>query len=534
MGASLSTERRTQLLSAVTVATAAAAVWWLTSRDGWTAKAGGQSGSCEISEKETEAAMKEICEEFHAVFTELAQVSRSVISAMQDQGFQKPVPREQVEAMLMQQMFRERLNAAESAVLARRRLSKESLERACGAYREKNDTIGLYLDGLKAMYRDAVDGVLPLLPGATLPEGLTEDNILVVLEQIHKAKHARFKEVLGNTDSESLSPASPLTRQLQECNRKAEEEVLAKGEHARLSSKMLLHAVAVFSRRPQFKLKKQLLDEMHTETIMGLMSKRKKTGVAPPKAAADTCIVAALHPKVEETNSEELLLRLQSCADSGAGVVCLVVRGEEGNHEEVQLGVAADTTEAKEIPHSRGGILSLRQLDEFCRAVDDMDHPDISFVYVVHPEARRVETDEIKTAAARAEEDGAAYLFFKGSALHTAAATLQDLVQAVRLEQKIGSAGRPREATKDEEGGGDGSHSAPGDTSGESALPTTQGVSSNSGDAEEALPSVDSPGASCPASEGIHIDGVALDGGATGAGEKKASAGLGSMAPQGS
>lgn len=57
----------------------------------------------------------------------------------------------------------------------------------------------------------------------------------------------------GRVDPPSIS--APLAQKLQECNKKAEEEVLAKQENADLTEQTLLHAVAVFSRRPAFKLR---------------------------------------------------------------------------------------------------------------------------------------------------------------------------------------------------------------------------------------------------------------------------------------
>lgn len=520
MGASVSTARGTQALSALAVATGAAAIWWLTHPNGWGSQKTGALGVGLPSEEETETAMKEICEDFHAIFTELAQVSRNVIRAMQDQGFQKPVPREQVEAMLMQQMFRERLTVAEAAVLARKRISKESLERACDLYKDKNESVQVYTDGLKAMYRDAVDGELPMLPGMTLPDEVTEDKILLVLEQIHNAKQARFQEVLRTgTVSDSSTPSSPLAKQLQECNKKAEEEILAKAEHAGLNEKILLHAVAVFSRRPQFRLKKQLLDEMHTETIMALMNKRKK--MASPKQqrpAADSCIAAALHPKVEETTGEELPLRLQSCADCGGCVVCLILRGEGGENEaDVNPGAGADGKEVKENA-PRGGIRSLRELGEFCEAVDEMDHQDISFVYLTHLEARKMEAEAMKTAASKAEEDGAAYVFFQGADLYTAAPTLADLVQTVQKEREKFSARRSEDPQGEERNvPACDSRSSPAGTNARrsslSAPGTEEPCNAQTTEDAEMMPSANSVDMSCPASEGVGVNGVTLNGG---------------------
>ncbi|CBZ54050.1 conserved hypothetical protein [Neospora caninum Liverpool] len=469
MGASVSTARGTQALSALAVATGAAAIWWLTRPNGWGSQKTGALGVGLPSEEETETAMKEICEDFHAIFTELAQVSRNVIRAMQDQGFQKPVPREQVEAMLMQQMFRERLTVAEAAVLARKRISKESLERACDLYKDKNESVQVYIDGLKAMYRDAVDGELPMLPGMTLPDEVTEDKILLVLEQIHNAKQARFQEVL-RTGTVSV----------------------------RL---------------------KQLLDEMHTETIMALMNKRKK--MASPKQqrpAADSCIAAALHPKVEETTGEELPLRLQSCADCGGCVVCLILRGEGGENEaDVNPGAGADGKEVKENA-PRGGIRSLRELGEFCEAVDEMDHQDISFVYLTHLEARKMEAEAMKTAASKAEEDGAAYVFFQGADLYTAAPTLADLVQTVQKEREKFSARRSEDPQGEERNvPACDSRSSPAGTNARrsslSAPGTEEPCNAQTTEDAEMMPSANSVDMSCPASEGVGVNGVTLNGG---------------------
>ncbi|KYF43517.1 hypothetical protein TGPRC2_228770 [Toxoplasma gondii TgCatPRC2] len=517
MGASVSTARGTQVLSAVAVATGAAAIWWLTSPNGWGSQKAGVSGAGLPTDDETEATMKEICEEFHSIFTELAQVSRNVIRAMQDQGFQKPVPREQVEAMLMQQMFRERLTAAEAAILARKQISKESLERACDLHKSKNESLRVYVDGLKAMYRDAVDGELPMLPGMTLPDEVTEDKILRVLEQIHKAKQARFQEVLGRgSASDTSTPTSPLAKQLQECNKKAEEEVLGKAEHAGLTEKILLHAVAVFSRRPQFKLKKQLLDEMHTEIIMALMNTRKKTDSSQQqRPAADTCIIAALHPKVEETTGEELPLRLQSCSDCGGCVVCLILRGEAGESEaDSNRGGGADGNEVKDNA-IRGGVSSLRELGEFCEAVDKMDHEDISFVYLTHNEACKMETEAMKTAAAKAEEVGAAYIFFEGADVYTLAPTLADLVQMVQQEREnftVRRSERPQEKETNAVTGEMKSSAAGANPRRDSSATRTEALSTvQTAEDSENIPSASTLDMSCPASDGVGVNEVTLN-----------------------
>lgn len=68
-------------------------------------------------------------------------------------------------------------------------------------HRLQSVSIGLHAEGVKTMYRHAVDGELPLMPGVRLPEGITEEKILCVLEQIHKAKQVKFQEALRGRDS---------------------------------------------------------------------------------------------------------------------------------------------------------------------------------------------------------------------------------------------------------------------------------------------------------------------------------------------
>ncbi|PHJ22704.1 hypothetical protein CSUI_003446 [Cystoisospora suis] len=288
MGTSLSTHKGPQLLSAVAAASAVGAVWWITSRRSWEAEHTELEEST-LTQEETESTLEEISEAFHAIFVELAQVSRNVIQALQDQGFPKPVPREQVEAMLMQQIFHGRLADAEKKIFARRRLSREALQRACSTYKDKSVSVGLLVDGVKAMYRHAVDGELPLLPGAQVPDGMTDEKILHILEQIHKAKQAKIQEALQERDfGGPPSISMPFAQKLQECNKKAEEEVLARQENAGLTEQTLLHAVAVFSRQPQFKLKKQLLDEMHTEAVLHMIN-TGGTSKTTTKAAGYWC-----------------------------------------------------------------------------------------------------------------------------------------------------------------------------------------------------------------------------------------------------
>lgn len=72
MGTSLSTDRGPQLLSAVAAASAVGAVWWITSRVCWEAEHA-ESEESVLTQEETESTLKEISEEFHGIFVELAQ-----------------------------------------------------------------------------------------------------------------------------------------------------------------------------------------------------------------------------------------------------------------------------------------------------------------------------------------------------------------------------------------------------------------------------------------------------------------------------
>lgn len=507
MGTALSTERRAQLVSGIGLAAAAAAIWFLTSSRGQALllfslqENRGTLSSTPLSEEETENVVKDLSDTFFSIFTELAQVARSVAHAVQTHTFQEgeAPTKEQVEAMLMEQVFRERLYTAEAEVLKKHHIAcKDTVEAACKKYL-KNEKIRMYVEGLKQMFEDAVKGELPLLPGAVLPAMATEEFILEVLQHVHVVKQEKFLLLLTETQSSDFkTPSSGMTKKLQTSNKEAEQQVLSLPQYAALNEMLLLHAVALYSRNSTFRIKKQLLEEVHAEHMMDMMEKRKEElrtrGVYTPES---DCVVAALHPKLEEVSAAEVTSRLRSDAQRRA-VAVLVLRGDRSPRcARSEAAAAADAAGEREAGASlasasaasaapeeesergkeerrrrRGGreergeetpveavpesssntkrtsvVPYLRALNDFCETIEEIDDENLSFLYLEDHEARTVPLDVFKRAAASARRNGAAYLLFNGSAAVKETYLLRDFVKAVEDLKKVWKAESSSTAT---------------------------------------------------------------------------------------
>lgn len=75
-------------------------------------------------------------------------------------------------AMLMEQGFEKRLEECERNVLQKLELTKEDVEAATKRFKEDPE-VQLRTVGMKDMYKDAILGILPLLPAAKMPPALS-------------------------------------------------------------------------------------------------------------------------------------------------------------------------------------------------------------------------------------------------------------------------------------------------------------------------------------------------------------------------
>uniref|UniRef100_A0A0G4HQC3 Transmembrane protein n=1 Tax=Chromera velia CCMP2878 TaxID=1169474 RepID=A0A0G4HQC3_9ALVE len=304
-------------------------LWYLTSE-----RKGGRGGA--LSRDSLVQVLKELSRELHSVLTEVAQICVNIDKSLRAKNLQKSLSQEQLEGLLMQQGIQERLEEASRRVYERHNTDELSVASA-GKKFEKDGEVKDLEDGLRTMYKDALSGTLPVMPGLTLPEGLTPASAMRVSIELQAEKLQRFQDVFKSLPQEerkggaSHAPNPQLTQLLIKAAEAAETAVMER------NSKLLeagglptwQSAVALFSKDDEWREKKAKMDELHQQRVVRMMREaRGEEGGEAVSVGGNAGVVGplSLDPKLQQTLAEELPLRLKSCEDAQTTTVVLVTR----------------------------------------------------------------------------------------------------------------------------------------------------------------------------------------------------------------
>eukprot|EP00922_Rhytidocystis_sp_ex-Travisia-forbesii_P051559 GHVS01076491.1.p1 GENE.GHVS01076491.1~~GHVS01076491.1.p1 ORF type:complete len:400 (-),score=87.05 GHVS01076491.1:370-1569(-) len=265
-----------QVMKVAGLAAGVGVVWYMTSdrfRVRWC------SGKQQLTRDSMLSFLTECAKQYHAIFTELAAMAQNVKRSLRSKGIENALPQEEFEAMLLQEGFQHRLKSVQTTLLDNYNCSEQLLQKSADAFKMDEEVL-LYVNGIKAMYEDAVDGVLPLMPSMVIPPQLDEKTVLKIISQLHEEKQKLFADVFGAIDSREHCvelpgagpvPSRELQEKLQAATEQAETAVMERNKTECVNQQTYQHAVAAYSRNEEFKKLKVALEEIHSDVVVKIM-----------------------------------------------------------------------------------------------------------------------------------------------------------------------------------------------------------------------------------------------------------------------
>ncbi|EER12468.1 hypothetical protein Pmar_PMAR002762, partial [Perkinsus marinus ATCC 50983] len=133
--------------------------------------------------------------DMHSVLMEMAQMTQRVRTALTQKGLSNQMTDDQLTEMILQQGIQQKLEDTQKQVLKKYGVTAEEVEAAQKRY-ESDEHIQQFEKGIDAMFASATKGKMPIIPGFEMPEALTVDMCLKILEAVNTEKLARFRKTL--------------------------------------------------------------------------------------------------------------------------------------------------------------------------------------------------------------------------------------------------------------------------------------------------------------------------------------------------
>jgi hypothetical protein len=277
--------------------------------------------------------LKDLLTQFHGYFIEMSNMVQRLAKLGALRGPNGPMNPAEIADFLMQQGMQAKLDAAQTAVLAKHGVSQSQIQATQSHYAD-DDEIADLITGFSSMFEDASRGIPPILPGLSIPEDLTEDKALAILAEINHARAEGFRRALAvfwesdeaksMTDSTDVSRGPPpaLAQALQSVHDEAELLVMERHAHIVGSKAVFDSAVALFTRSSDngFGKERLRMERSHQVEIVNLM--RKKDSRDSPKLEP----IDGLNPRLICSDEGDMAHQILEAAEHRKPVVTALVR----------------------------------------------------------------------------------------------------------------------------------------------------------------------------------------------------------------
>lgn len=240
-----------------------------------------------LSKAELIVVLKDLLSEFHGAFIEMANMVQRLHKLGALRGPNGPMESDEIAEFLMHQGMQAKLDAAQARVLANHNVDQSQIEAAQNQYASDLEVAEL-VEGFAAMYAEAASGIAPILPGLTIPDHLTEDKALEILNELNQERADGFRRALAEfwaseeghklaESSEAMrAPPPALAQALQSVH--DETEIIVMERHSTIVGNKAVFdsAVALYTRSSDgsFAKEKMRMERAHQVEIVNLMRKR--------------------------------------------------------------------------------------------------------------------------------------------------------------------------------------------------------------------------------------------------------------------
>lgn len=276
--------------------------------------------------------LRALLQEFHGVFVELANMVQRLKQLGALRGPSGPMSTEEIAEFLMQQGIQAKLDAAQNRVLLSSGVSQQQVEEAQDRF-ENDPEVQVFVQGFTAMYEEASNGLIPILPGLEIPANLTEDAALDILNKIHQERVKGFRIALdkfwSSPEAEKMSSMDPsqgpppaLAQALQAVHEQAEQFVIEVHSEVVGNKAVLDSAIALFSRQADgaFLKEKLRMERANQVEIVNLM--RNRNASEAPKLEP----IEGLNSNLLCSNEADMAHHILEAAEEKKPVVAALVR----------------------------------------------------------------------------------------------------------------------------------------------------------------------------------------------------------------
>ena len=321
-------------IAAIALGGSAAAIYYFTR-----SKPTSRPAATVVEEALTKEKLVEILQallrEFHGVFVEMGNMVQRLKQLGALRGPDGPMSTEQIAEFLMVQGIQAKLDAAQSRVLISHGVSQDQVEISQDKYEDDPD-VQIFISGFNTMFEEASAGLAPVLPGLEVPEDLTEDMALEILNKIHQERVKGFRAALeqfwASPEAEKMAGMDPsqgpppaLAQALQAVHDEAEKFVLEVHAEVIGDKAIFDSAVALFSRNTEsgFLKEKLRMERSHQVEIVNLM--RNRNAPEAPKLEP----IEGLSERLICSNEADMAHQILEAAEKRRPVVSALVRNLE-------------------------------------------------------------------------------------------------------------------------------------------------------------------------------------------------------------
>jgi len=211
------------------------------------------------------AILIELSKRFYSVCLEVAHIAGTVRNKIKASSV--PITEEKLQQQLSRQcQVFEKLQTIQAEVAKQFGCTPEDVQ-ILQQRAARDPQVRIYEDGFKTMLNDALAGVLPVLPNAEIPQGLTEEKALEIQAEVYALETKHVLENVGGS----------------KCTIKKLGEVLTSSQKLAWEATMRLHAdlipggvevfhsaVATYARNEDFEKERKKLQEAHQEKMVKL------------------------------------------------------------------------------------------------------------------------------------------------------------------------------------------------------------------------------------------------------------------------
>ncbi|EER01585.1 conserved hypothetical protein [Perkinsus marinus ATCC 50983] len=267
--------------------------------------------------------------DMHGVLREMAQMTQRVKAALAQKGLSNQMTDDQLTEMILQQGIQQKLEETQKQVLQKYGVTAEEVEAAQKRY-ENDEHIQQFEKGVEDMFASATKGKMPIIPVFEMPEALTLDMCLKILETMNTEKLARLRKTLKEFWRKHPHPVdadqAELGVGLQEANDSAEAAVVARYADIVVNKAVLHSAVGKYMTNDKAFAKEHTRLERTQQLEIVKMIKAGPEGIDALGDSTPIELIDGLSDRLEGTNEEGLTMRLLQASDDKSGVVVAITK----------------------------------------------------------------------------------------------------------------------------------------------------------------------------------------------------------------